>query len=175
MLLRRAVAGDEPAVAEVHVGSWQAAYRGLLPESYLARLDPVERAKRYTFAAEGPDSPLTTVAVEDATICGFTTVGPARDADMEGAGELYAIYVDPSFWGRGVGRALISEARRLLVESGPAEAVLWVLAGNSRAEGFYRSDGWRPDGTARREKLGAGWHPDGAIVVDELRYRRTLP
>lgn len=175
MLLRRAVAGDELAVAEVHVGSWQAAYRGLLPESYLARLDPVERAKRYTFAVEGPDSPLTTVAVADSTICGFTTVGPARDADAEGVGELYAIYVDPSCWGRGVGRALIGEARRLLVERGHAQAVLWVLAGNSRAESFYRSDRWRPDGTARREKIGAGWHPTGAVVVDELRYRRTLP
>lgn len=171
---RRAVAGDELAVAEVHVGSWQAAYRGLLPESYLARLDLVERAKRYPFAAEGSDSPLTTVAVADATICGFTTVGPTRDADAEGVGELYAISVDPSWWGSGVGRALIGEARRLLVERGHAEAVLWVLAGNSRAEGFYRSDGWRPEGTARREKIGAGWHPTGA-VVDELRYRRALP
>jgi GNAT superfamily N-acetyltransferase len=175
MLLRRAVVGDELAVAEVHVGSWQAAYRGLLPESYLARLDLVERAKRYTFAADGSDSPLTTVAVADATICGFTTVGPARDADAEGVGELYAIYVDPSWWGRGVGRALIGEARRLLVQRGHTEAVLWVLAGNSRAEGFYRGDGWRLDGSARREKIGAGWHPDGAVVVDELRYRRALP
>lgn len=175
MLLRRAVAGDEMAVAEVHVGSWQAAYRGLLPEAYLARLDPTERAKRYTFAAEGPDAALTTVAAVDGTICGFTTVGRARDADAEGVGELYAIYVDASWWGRGVGRALIGEARRLLAERGHAEAMLWVLAGNSRAESFYRSDGWRPDGTARREKVGGGWHPDGAVVVDELRHRRALP
>jgi GNAT superfamily N-acetyltransferase len=102
-------------------------------------------------------------------------VGPARDADAEVVGELYAIYVDPSWWGRGVGRALIGEARRLLVERGHAEAVLWVLAGNSRAEGFYLSDGWRPDGTARREVLRAAWLPDDPVVVDELRYRRTLP
>jgi GNAT superfamily N-acetyltransferase len=174
MLLRRAVAGDELAVAQVHVGTWQAAYRGLLPESFLARLDPAERAKRYTFAAEGPVAPLTMVAVAEARICGFTTVGPARDADVEGVGELYAIYVDPSWWGRGVGRALIGEARRLLVERGHVEAVLWVLAGNSRAEGFYLSDGWRPDRTARSEVLRATWLPDDPVVVDEMRYRRAL-
>jgi len=56
-----------------------------------------------------------------------------------------------------VRRALIGEARRLLVERGHAEAVLWVLAGNSRAECFYRSDGWRPGWTARREKTGVRW------------------
>jgi GNAT superfamily N-acetyltransferase len=175
MLLRRAVAGDELAVAEVHVGSCQAAYRGLLPEGYLARLDPAARAKHYTFVAKGPDTPLTMVAAVDGTICGFTTMGRARDADARAAGELYAIYVDASWWGRGVGRALIGETRRLLVERGHAESVLWMLAGKSRPEGFYRSDGWGPDGTARREKIGAGWHPDGAVVVDELRYLRALP
>lgn len=45
MLLRRAVPGDEAAVAEVHVGSWRVAYRGLLPDAYVTRLDPAERAK----------------------------------------------------------------------------------------------------------------------------------
>lgn len=89
--MRRAVAGDELAVAQVHVSSWQAAYRGLLPEAYLARLDPTEWDKRYTFPAEGPEAPLTAVVVADARIRGFTTVGPARDADAEAVGELYGI------------------------------------------------------------------------------------
>ncbi len=174
MLLRRAVPGDEAAVAEVHVGSWRAAYKGLLPDAYLARLDPVERAKRYTFAAQGPEVPVTTVAVAGGVICGFATVGPARDADAEDAGELYAIYVDPSWWGRGLGRALIGEARRLLVERGHVETTLWVLAGNSRAESLYHNDGWRLDGAARREEIGRGWGPAGTVSVEELRYRTQL-
>ncbi len=160
--------------AEVHVGSWRAAYRGLLPDAYLARLDPVGRAKRYSFADQGPEVPLTAVAVAGGMICGFATVGSARDADAEDAGELYAIYVDPPWWGRGVGRALVGEARRLLAERGHAEAVLWVLAGNSRAERFYRNDGWHSDGAARCEEIGSGWHPEGALSVEELRYRRWL-
>ena len=175
MLLRRAVPGDEQAVAEVHAGSWQVAYRGLLPSDLLDRIDPAERAERYSFATDGPGVPLTTVAVEEERICGFATVGPARDTDAGGVGELYAIYVDPSRWGRGLGRALIGEARRLLAEAGHAEALLWVLAGNSRAEGFYRADGWRPDGARRQEEIGAGWGPDSRVVADELRYRRSLP
>ena len=159
----------------MHVGSWQVGYRRLLPSAFLDRLDPAERAKRYSFGTDGPGTPLTTVAVEEGRIRGFATVGPARDTDASGVGELYAIYVDPAWWGLGPGRALIGEGRRLLAERGHAEALLWVLAGNSRAEGFYRADGWLPDGSRRDEEIGAGWGPDGGVVVDELRYRRSLP
>jgi GNAT superfamily N-acetyltransferase len=107
MLLRRAEPGDEEAVARVHVRSWQVAYRGLLPDDYLDRLSPADRAGRYTFAAVGPGSPQTTVAVGKNGICGFATSGPCRDADKGGAGELYAIYVDPDWWNGGVGRLLM--------------------------------------------------------------------
>lgn len=159
----------------MHVGSWQVAYRGLLPSELLDRLAPAERAKRYSFATHGPGTPLTTVAVVEGRIWGFATVGPARDTDAGDVGELYAIYVDPSRWGRGLGRALIGEARRLLAERGHAAALLWVLAGNSRAEAFYRADGWLPDGSRRDEEIGAGWVPDGGVLVSELRYRGSLP
>ncbi len=100
---------------------------------------------------------------------------PARGVDAGGVGKLYAIYVDPSWWGRGLGRALIENARRLMAERGHAAALLWVLAGNSRAEAFYRADGWRPDGSRRDDEIGAGWGPDSGVVIDELRYRRALP
>ena len=58
VLLRRAVSGDERAVAAVRCGSWQVAYRGLLPSALLDGLDPAERAKRYSFATDGPDRGL---------------------------------------------------------------------------------------------------------------------
>ena len=47
--LREARRGDELAVAELHVRSWQEAYRELMPAEFLAALDPRERAGRYTF------------------------------------------------------------------------------------------------------------------------------
>jgi hypothetical protein len=102
VFLRRAEPGDEEAVARVHVRSWQVAYRGLLPDDYLDRLSPTDWAARYTFAETGPGSAHTTLAVGEDGICGFTTTGPCRDADKTGAGELYAIYLHPDWWNRGV-------------------------------------------------------------------------
>jgi hypothetical protein len=63
--------------------------------------------------------------------------------------------------------ALVSAARARLLELGFRHAVLWVMAGNTRAERFYRLDGWAPDGLRRTESV---W----GAVADELRYRRAL-
>jgi GNAT superfamily N-acetyltransferase len=154
-------------VAGVHVCSWQAAYRGLLPDEYLDALRAEDRARRYTFGLVGPDHPATTLALEGDALRGFATTGPAR-GEAQGAGEVYAIYVDPKAWGRGVGRALMADARSRLSGLGFTEALLWVLTGNDRAERFYRADGWRPDGPRREEDI---W----GIRVSNIRYRRPLP
>jgi GNAT superfamily N-acetyltransferase len=108
------------------------------------------------------------VAVADGVIRGFATTGPCRDNDARSAGELYAIYVHPDWWGSGMGLALIGDARRRLESLGYRKAALWVLAGNERAQRFYRADGWNSDGSERREEV-------HGIVIDELRYLRMLP
>lgn len=154
-------------VAGVHVRSWRAAYRTLLPDDYLDQLRPEDRAQRYDFASLDPRQPRTIVAVEDGLICGFATTAPSRDPDLADHGELCALYVDPARWSRGMGVALVSAARGRLVELGFLKAFLWVLAGNVRADRFYQIDGWAPDGVRRTDSV---W----GVTVDELRYQRGL-
>jgi GNAT superfamily N-acetyltransferase len=165
--VRDARPDDAAGVAAVHVRSWQAAYRGLLPDDYLDALRPEGRMARYTFGAADPDVPTTVVAVDDGAICGFATTGPARTDDLLGAGELLALYVDPDHWGFGLGRRLMAEARARLSRQGFTDALLWVLVGNVRAERFYRTDGWQPDGGRRTEEV---W----GVSVDEISYRCRL-
>src|SRR5215469_2498281 len=98
MLLRLAEPPDVIAVARVHVRSWQVAYRGLMPDEYLDRLSPEERAAKYTFGSLDPSQPTTIVAAETGVIRGFATVAPARDPDVPRYGELFALYVDPDWW-----------------------------------------------------------------------------
>jgi ribosomal protein S18 acetylase RimI-like enzyme len=169
LTLRTATPDDAAAVARVHVRSWQAAYRGLLPDAYLDGLRPEDRMVRYTFGATDPSVPSTTVAVEDGVLCGFVTtrLSPDIDVDVSAQAEVLALYVDPDAWGLGVGRRLMADARTRLVTSGRGEAVLWVLVGNDRAQRFYRIDGWRPDGRRRTEEV---W----GVAVDEICYRRSL-
>jgi ribosomal protein S18 acetylase RimI-like enzyme len=149
--LRDARCGDELAVAEVHVRSWQEAYRELMPEEFLDGLDPRDRARRYTFEG-GAEAPTTVVAIAGGAVVGFVTFGPSRDEDAVGMGEIYALYVDPGCHRGGVGRLLMAHARRRLKEQGFAAAVLWVLQGNERAASFYEREGWKPDGATREEE-----------------------
>jgi GNAT superfamily N-acetyltransferase len=167
MLLRPAKTQDAMDVARVHIRSWQAAYRGLLPAEYLDALKPEDRAARYTFESPDPTKPWTIVAEDNGFIAGFATTAPARDADAEGCGELYALYVDPDSWNRGIGADLIKAARVRMVELGFKRATLWVMKGNARAERFYAIDGWEADGQERSDVL---W----GVAVNELRYWRGL-
>jgi ribosomal protein S18 acetylase RimI-like enzyme len=167
MLLRPEEPDDAIAVARVHVRSWQAAYRTLLPDDYLDQLRPEDRAQKYDFASLDPRKPRTIVATEEGLIHGFATTAPSRDADLPDHGELCALYVDPEQWGRGIGMALVSAACASIFGLGFRNAVLWVLAGNVRADGFYRIDQWVPDGLRRTDSV---W----GVTVDEVRYRRGL-
>lgn len=168
MLIRPALPEDALAVARVHVRSWQAGYRTLLPDEFLDNLRPEERAARYDFSHTDSQKPFTLLAESDGVIVGLATTSPARDADCAGMGELLALYVEPARWGTGVGRQLAVAARRRLMSQGFAEAVLWMLEGNARADRFYRNDGWLPDGSQRHDTV---W----GITLPEIRYRRRLP
>jgi GNAT superfamily N-acetyltransferase len=160
--------GNELEVATVHVRSWQAAYRGLLPDDLLDHLRPEHRAGRYTFSRTSPDDPRTLLAVWDGSLCGFATIGPGRDSDLtRSIAELMALYLDPAWWGKKVGKALIGEARAQMGDLGYQESVLWVLAGNVRARRFYEQDGWSWDGC----ESDFVWE---GFAAPQVRYRRSI-
>jgi len=153
----------------VHVRSWQVAYRGLLPDAYLDGLRPEDRAKRYTFGSPDPARPMTLVALVEGAVRGFATTMPARDPpDATGKGEVAGLYVDPDWWGQGIGQALLTAARGRLAEQGFSSGVLWVLDGNTRARRFYEADGWVADGSHRVEEI---W----GVKAGEARFARILP
>jgi ribosomal protein S18 acetylase RimI-like enzyme len=162
--VRPAAPPDAPAMGRVHVRAWQAAYRGQLPDAYLDDLRAEDRAAYWDGALrrEGRRG-VVLVAERDGEVVGFAAAGPSPDP--EGAGELFAIDLDPAHWGTGAGRALLEAAQAELDRMGFAEWVLWVLPGNARARRFYEAAGWAFDGTERTSE-GFG------VAFAEVRYRR---
>jgi GNAT superfamily N-acetyltransferase len=60
---------------------------------------------------------------------------------------IWALFVQPGFEGRGIGRALHDEMVRWLFEQ--SSEPLWLsTTPGTRAEGFYRAAGWRHAGDA---------------------------
>jgi GNAT superfamily N-acetyltransferase len=167
--VRAATVADAPAIGEVHVASWRAAYAGLLPEDFLGRLSAEARAASWARRIGDPDIPGRVLVVEaDGGIAGFAAFGPRPD--QSGEGQLYALYLRPRYWGRGLGRLLHEQVVAELVERGWSAAVLWVLATNERAKTFYVRQGWVPDGAAQTETI-----DDGRVTLEEMRFRRSLP
>jgi ribosomal protein S18 acetylase RimI-like enzyme len=100
-------------------------------------------------------------------ILGFATTRPSQESDLPHHGELTALYVDPDSWGRGIGVALVSAARAHLVSLSLRHAYLFTLVDNLRAQRFYKSDQWTPDGLTRTDTF---W----GAAVHILRFQRTL-
>jgi GNAT superfamily N-acetyltransferase len=178
MLIRRATPRDVTAVATVHVRSWQAAYRGLMPDEVLDGLSVERRAGMWRSILQlGLAGHVVLVAEADGadgagqdgdTLCGFVHVGPARDADQgPETAELASIYLLPEAWGHGTGRALMTGAVEVMREAGYASAVLWVLVANEQARRFYEIAGWSCDGTEKSELF-------GPVTLTETRYGRSV-
>lgn len=170
--IRRATPGDVDQIADVHVRSWQAAYRGLLPDEVIEQMvaGRQARADRFRALLADEESPQRAwVAVDGVGIVGMAVIGPSRDPEAgPTTGELEAIYLAPEAMGRCIGRALLDEAVSDLRERGFTDAMLWVLRENQRARAFYEAAGWRTDGATKDEERPGG-------ILHEIRYRRSLP
>jgi len=171
MIVRAASPADAEVLARIRVASWRAAYRGLLPDPVLDGMDEAAETRRWasglaelTAGAAEPTAtdPFALLGCDAAgQPQGYVIAGPYRDDDQPPAGpstgEVYALYVEPTAWGRGFGTALIRAAVGRLEVAGYRAAALWVLETNVGARGFYESQGWILDGVTGqcRESVGA--------------------
>jgi ribosomal protein S18 acetylase RimI-like enzyme len=167
MNIRRATVDDALELARVHVDSWRAAYRGLVPDAFLERFDFHWRERCFREALDAGMEETYLVRM-DAQVVGFLTLGAARDPDLDAecTGEIWGIYVSPNAWRRGIGRTLAGEAERILRSRGYEDAVLWVLEDNQRAKRFYEAMGFAPDGESREMNWGA--------PLQAVRYAKDL-
>ena|ERR1700728_1651092 len=171
MNVRVGVAGDARLIAEVHVRTWQVAYRGQVPDDYLDSLsvDQRELVWRQILTDADPASSGVVVLEHEARVIGFAgTAASMDDGAGPSVGELQSIYGHPDFWNRGGGRALMDRAMATLRAVGFSTATLWVLDTNLRARRFYEAAGWVPDGATKVDDR-------ATFTLREVRYRTTIP
>lgn len=168
--VREMEAADVEAVSTIRVRGWQAAYAGIVPQTYLDAMTVEDDASRRRERVSQPGrQSLDLVALGDRGPVGWICFGPCR-SEVPGpgrVGEVYALYVSPDLIGQGIGRRLLEEAHRQMKSQGFEVSALWVLSDNQRARRFYERSGYQADGAAQ----------DGAydeITLTELRYQRVL-
>jgi ribosomal protein S18 acetylase RimI-like enzyme len=140
-MIRRATVDDAAAIARVHIESWRAAYRGIVPQAHLDGMSLADRTERWEVQLAGDPAVATFVADEGAAgVVGFANGGPCRSDGLDSDGELYAIYLLPARWRSGLGRLLMRAVVDELRARGMASLSVWVLRDNIACR-FYEALG----------------------------------
>ena len=169
--VREAEDADVPGIAVIHVRSWQAAYRDVLPDELLDGLSVSEREGSWrALLDEDEERWLTLVAGRSGSdLVGFCSVAtPSRDEDVDSlTAEVGALYVDPDHWRQGAGRALLAASLEELGRRRFRDVILWVLPENHAALAFYERFCFEvEEGVEKREER------SGRPVI---RLRASLP
>ncbi|MEV8209184.1 N-acetyltransferase family protein [Streptomyces sp. NPDC005075] len=170
LTVRAMTEADVAAVSAIRVTGWKAAYVGIVPQSHLdgmtVEADTQQRRQHFKRSKEGTTN---LVAVDThGRVVGWACLGPFRGTRTSTTtGELYALYVQPSLIGSGIGRTLLEAVHAHALAHGFDLVLLWVLNDNSTARRFYERAGYIADGAVQADDY------DG-VSVPEVRYRRSL-
>lgn len=127
--VRDAIAADIPALAELHVTTWNATYR--------TTRGPTIATRVYQWTQKFSEHPRRdfVVLLEDRTgrLIGFAAGGPHEG---EFSGQLSKIYLRWEYHGLGLGRRLMREAARRFLERGIGSFILFAERTNPTI-GFY--------------------------------------
>jgi GNAT superfamily N-acetyltransferase len=173
--VRPAKARDAGEVARVYIDSWHDTYPAILPTNLLCAMTPKGQAARWHAAIcmAGRESVLV-AETPDYGVMGMASMGPARDGTLGFDGEIYTIYVDPSFYGQGAGRLLLRAGFERLRDHRFNSCLIWAHAKNP-ARFFYEAMGGRV--VAERQasvmgemvpETGFGW-PELALCERAMR------
>jgi len=164
--IRKASIDDADILGQITSCSWQAAYKGIVPDDYLAGIAPESRAERFrAVLKQRPDVEFYIVLADDIPI-GVMNLHPCADEDAKGCAEIGVFYFLPEYWGKSCAAPAMEFALSRLKELGFQTVVLNVLEENVRARRFYEKQGFVPDGTRSVINLGK--------ELVHVRYRKVL-
>ena len=139
--IRAARLGDEDDIASVHDAAWREAYRGVIPGRELERMI-ARRGPTWWRLAIARRTPLIVLEFSEAVV-GYVSYGRNRVPTLGYGGEIFELYLAPQCQGCGLGRRMFEAARKDLASHGFPTFVVWALADNERAIGFYLRLGGR--------------------------------
>lgn len=140
MRLREAGPADAGAVAALLTASWQDAYRGLLPERFLAAELPAVARASWAATLAAPPPGFVLLAEEAGALRGFAALW-LRGAEAY----LDSLHVAPAGRGGGLGRRLLGVAMARGLAAGARHGALRAIEGNDGAIRFYLRLGGRAE------------------------------
>jgi GNAT superfamily N-acetyltransferase len=142
IVVREATADDAHAIEHVYVETAREQYKTIVTHRVLQQLPARHLARRWELllASRRRVRSACIAATGNGHVVGFAAAGPIRVASLGPAGEIYAIYVLPSWQRFGLGRLLFHRAVESLSSARLETVAAWVIAANPSRR-FFESLG----------------------------------
>lgn len=172
IIFRDATAADIPALAELHVTTWNATYNTTSGPTIDVR------TWQWTGKFAKPDRRDFVLVLEDrdGRLIGFTWGLPREDDDAhEFAGELSKIYLRWEYHGLGLGRRMMAETAQRFLDRGITSFILFAERSNPTI-GFYDRMGGERLQDEHGQFTGAyGWRDVRTLIGARVPDRRMDP
>ena len=180
--VRPAHVSDAGRIAQIHIAAWRCAYRGIMDDAVLDRLDHDRQTATWATNLADEQTTIATFVVDrtaDGRCLGFGGVCPPRETaevldrlpDSSGLGQLAFINVHPDHFGTGAASVLFDGLEDELRAQGWIRAYLMVAEGNDRAMRFYAKKGWQRTGITHVYEGVVPPVPERMYVADLHRAR----
>ncbi|MCC5976812.1 MAG: GNAT family N-acetyltransferase [Salinarimonas sp.] len=150
--IRIAGPADFRGISQTFDQAWREAYRGVIPGIQLERLVQRRGPTWWRLTLQRP-RPVAVLEIRK-KIAGYACYGRCRDASIPASGEIDELYLRPEYQGLGFGRRLFGSVRADLRARHAGPILVWSLAENERACGFYEAMGGKR--VATRDEQVAG-------------------
>ena len=166
IIIRLAVPADAPDMAEVHMRSWEVAYKGIVPDEYIQKQNEKRPAMWQRIITD--DNMTQYVIQKDSKTVGIMcVVATTQDDDKtDDVCELEGIYLHPDSYRQGIGTKAMGFAFDIAHGWNKSFMTLWVFSENVNSIKFYENLGFAPDGKTKTYDMGK--------VMDCIRMRKEL-
>lgn len=163
--IRLAQPDDALDMAEVHMRSWEVAYKDIIPQEYI-RQKNATRVALYQRAITHENADSYVIQYDGKTV-GIMNIAPSKDDDIgEDTYELHYIYLHPDYFRKGIGTKAMEFAFAYARGLGKTYMIVWVFAENANAIKFYQKFGFAADGCTDTSDYGK--------IVQSIRMRAKI-
>jgi len=151
--IRLALPADAPDMAEIHMRSWEAAYKDIIPADYIREKNATRPALWESLITE--DNMIYHIIEKDGQPVGLLCIAPPQEDDLdESFHELQGLYLHPDYYRQGIGTLAMAFAYENARASAKTNMIVWALAENIDALRFYEACGFKPDGKQQTRDYG---------------------
>jgi GNAT superfamily N-acetyltransferase len=151
--IRLASPSDAPGMAEVHMRSWEAAYKDIVPAAYI-REKNAARPAMYNRIFTDENTDFYVIQLDGKTV-GIMRIAPPQDEDAgDNTCEIHCLYLHPDVFRMGIGTKAMEFAFNKARGSGKTAMTVWAWDDNVNAVRFYEKCGFIADGKTMSTEYG---------------------